>query len=126
MVPVLAWLLWRHPPSRLPFVGIAGISILGALATGWGAEWITQLARSDADINSVVNISPSRFIGLSWLLLGIPLSIWLTWRGRLGWASLAISPYLLPPYLLMAMLERNPADKGRRTGPTDSSGNVPP
>jgi hypothetical protein len=35
----------------------------------------------------------------------VPLAAWLTLRGKLGWASLAISPYLLPYYFQMLGLE---------------------
>ena len=105
MLPALAWLLWQQPWSRLPFVGIAVGSIAGAFATGWLDEWIVTLASGGmAQTESWSNLSPSRFLGSWWLLLGVPLAAWLTWRGRLGWASLAVSPYLLPYYLLFGLL----------------------
>jgi hypothetical protein len=41
-----------------------------------------------------------------WLsLLLLPVAGWLTYRGRLGLASLAVTPYILPSYLLMLALE---------------------
>jgi hypothetical protein len=105
MLPLLAWLLWKHPQWRWPFVGIAVASVLAALGTGWGVEWSSRLITSGGDIANPVNIGPSRFIGAWWMLAGVPLAAWLTWKDRVGWASLAISPYLLPPYLLFAVLE---------------------
>ena len=39
------------------------------------------------------------------MVIGLPLAAWLTWKGRLGLASLAASPYWLPYYLLMLLLE---------------------
>ena len=104
MLPALAWLLWRQPWTRWPFVGIAVVSLLGAFATGWLDEWIGALFRGGmAETTSWLNLSPSRFIGAWWLLIGVPLAAWLTWRGRLGLASLAVSPYLLPYYLLFGV-----------------------
>lgn len=49
------------------------------------------------------NFSPTRLIGVVWLLIGVPLAAWLTWKGRVGIAGLAMTPYLLPPYLLMLL-----------------------
>lgn len=40
-----------------------------------------------------------------WVPIGLALAAWLTWKGRLGYASLAASPYWLPYYLLFALLE---------------------
>ena len=113
MLPVLAWLLWRHPASRLPFVGLFVVHLVAVLATGWGGEWVSVLLASGDEIGSVLNLGPSRFIGVAWVVIGLPLAAWLTWRGRLGWASLAASPYWLPYYLLMPVLE---LDRGRRRG----------
>jgi len=48
---------------------------------------------------------PPAWLGSAWLLIGVPLGAWLTWRGRVGWAGLAISPYWLMPYYLMLLLE---------------------
>lgn len=71
-----------------------------------GPNWISSLAQLGPDeIANDFNLSPSRFIGLAWLVVGVPLAAWLTLRGRLGWASLAVSPYLLPYYVQMLGLE---------------------
>lgn len=111
MLPALVWLLWRQPWTRWPFVGIAVGSLLGALATGWLDEWIGALLRGGmAETGSWLNLSPSRFIGAWWLAIGIPLGAWLTWRGRIGLASLAISPYLLPYYLLFGLVTDRAAE----------------
>ena len=59
------------------------------------------------------NYGPSRFIGLLWIPIGVALAVLLTWRGRLGLASLAISPYWLPYYFLMLLLEFAPARQPR-------------
>lgn len=106
MLPVMAWILWRRPEWRAPFVAIALVHGLAVLATGWAGEWIALLLTLGRESVSPNNLGPSRFLGAAWLVIGIPLAVFLTWRGRLGWASLAISyPYVLPYYLLMLLLE---------------------
>lgn len=106
MLPLLAWILWQRPGWRLPFLGIAALGLLTALPTGYLSEWLGSLFRSGADeIGNDFNLSPSQFIGAAWLVVGVPLAAWLTFRGRLGWASMAVSPYLLPYYVQMLGLE---------------------
>ena len=106
MVPLLAWILWQRPAWRLPFVGMALIGVLTAIPTGYLPTWIGSLLQSGTnEIANDFNLSPSRFLGPAWLIIGLPLAAWLTFRGRLGWASMAISPYLLPYYVQMLGLE---------------------
>jgi hypothetical protein len=106
MVPLLAWILWKRPSWRLPFLGIAGLGLLTALPTGYLPQWIGSLFTSATDeIRNDFNLSPSHVLGEAWLLVGVPLATWLTLRGRVGWASMAISPYLLPYYVQMLGLE---------------------
>jgi hypothetical protein len=106
MLPLLAWILWRQPPWRLPFAGIVVVGVLTALPTGYLATWTSSLFQSGAnEMANAFNLSPSRVVGVAWLVIGLPLAAWLTVRGRLGWASLAISPYLLPYYFQMLGLE---------------------
>ena len=114
MVPLLAWILWQRPRWRLPFAGMVAAGLLTALPTGYLAVWIGSLLQSSArEIANDFNLSPSRWVGLAWLIIGLPLAAWLTVRRRIGWASLAISPYLLPYYLQMLGLElvQPPADE---------------
>jgi hypothetical protein len=106
MLPLLAWILWRHPAWRLPFAGIVVVGVLTAIPTGYLPAWIGSLFQSGAnEMANDFNLSPSRFLGAAWLVIGVPLAAWLTLRGKLGWASLAISPYLLPYYFQMLGLE---------------------
>lgn len=105
MLPIVAWLLWRHPDWRVPFVAIFMLHALAVWATGWGAEWIGVLLGSTDEIASPLNVGPSRLIGLAWAIVALPVAAWLTWRGRLGWASLLAAPYWLPYYLMMPVLE---------------------
>lgn len=109
MLPLLAWVLWKRPAWRLPFAAMAIVVVLTAIPTGYLPDWIASFANSSArDVSNAFNLSPSRFIGVAWLVIGIPLAVWLTFKGRLGWASMAISPYLLPYWVQMLGLELVP------------------
>ena len=104
MLPVAAWLLWREPWLRWPFAGMAALSVIGAVATGYAGEWFGILLRSSSQ-QMPGSFGPAALLGLWWLPIGLALAAWLTWRGRLGLASLAASPYLLGYYWLFALLE---------------------
>ena len=106
MLPLAVWLLWKDPWLRLPFAGMAFGSIIFAAGTGYLEPWIGSLLETPEKVyTSDVNFSPSRFIGSWWILLGAPIAFVLLTRGRIGWASLALSPYLWPQYFLFAFLE---------------------
>jgi len=106
MLPLLAWILWQRPAWRWPFVGIVALVIASAVPTGYLGDWVASFNASGVkDIANDFNLSPSRFVGPWWLLVGIPLGVWLTLRGRIGWASMAISPYLLPYWVQLLGLE---------------------
>lgn len=106
MLPLLGWILWQRPGWRVPFVGIVVAGIATALPTGYLAEWTgTLLTSGGEELTNDFNLSPSHLIGAWWLLIGTPLAAWLTARNHLGWASMAISPYLLPYYVQMLGLE---------------------
>ena len=118
LLPVAAWLLWQRPDLRLPFAVMLVAHTGAVLLSGWGGEWVRQLIASTDEVHSFWNMGPSRLIGLWWLVIGLPLGIWLTIRGKLGLASLAVSPYWLPYYYLFVLLDlphgkaaraRNPA-----------------
>ena len=106
MLPVAAWLLWERPEWRVPFAAALAAHALAVLAIGWGPEWVGTIIAAGRDADLPSNVGPSRFIGtLPWLVIGLPLATWLTWRGRVGLASIAASPYWLPYYLIMPLLE---------------------
>jgi hypothetical protein len=112
VLPIAAWLLWRQPVLRWPFVAMFVIHAGLVLLSGWGGEWIGRLLTSTDEVESAFNIGPSALVGVWWLLLGIPLGIWLFARGRVGLAGLAITPYVLPYYLMVALLDL-PASRER-------------
>lgn len=108
MLPAAAWLLWKDPGLRLPFVAMLTIQAALALVTGHALEWLGVLAHAGVvDMTNPYAIGPSRLIGAAWLVIGIPLAAVLAWKGRVGLAGLAASPYWLPYYLLFPLLELN-------------------
>jgi hypothetical protein len=122
MIPVAAWLLWKEPGWRWPFVVGAIFQLVIVAGLGWGNGWLGTLVNASSDALLPSNLGPSRFIGQWWVVIGIPLAAWLTVRGRIGWAALAASPYWLPYYLLMPVLElarRGPMKKQPRHGQQD-------
>lgn len=108
MLPVLVWLLWKRPNLRLGFAVLVVVHGVAVLATGLGPDWVARLVASSSELRHVNNLAPSRFIGAAWIPVGFAIAGWLTWRGRLGLASLAASPYVFPYYLLMLILELIP------------------
>lgn len=105
MLPILAWILWRQSEWRTPFIAIFAVHAALVVASGWGGEWVAVLAASSDELTSPLNLAPSRWVGMVWLVAAVPAAILLTVRGRLGWASLLASPYWLPYYLMMPILE---------------------
>ena len=128
MLPVVAWALWREPWTRIPFVA-AAIAHVGIVA-GMGLldDWLLRLAEaSGTERLQPANLSPSRWLPYPlWAAIFLPLAAWLTYRGRLGLASLAISPYIFPLYLLMGFLELRPRDahEGRHVNRRPASSRV--
>lgn len=106
MLPILGWILWQRPEWRIPAIVAALAHFAIALASGWGVPWVEMLLTLGGEQGSPNNLGPTRLFGAWWLVAGVPMSIWLARRGRLGWASLAVSyPYVLPYYLVMLVLE---------------------
>ena len=106
MLPVLAWLLWHRTDARWAFMGAAGLVIATGLLTGTLGTWAQLLlAASGPEYAAPWNLGPSRWIGAAWVPAGLLLAAWATWRGHLGLASLAVSPYLIHYYAIFALLE---------------------
>jgi hypothetical protein len=106
MLPVAAWVLWKQPEWRIPFVAAFAVHAVVVVATGWADDWTVALLAAGGDVTNPSNVGPSRVLGtVPWVLIGVPLAGWLTVRGRLGLASLMASPYWLPYYLLVLLLE---------------------
>jgi hypothetical protein len=123
MVPLVAWTVWNRPQCRVPFFAATVIQLIAVTALGWTGEWATAMLAASGDALNPSNVGPSRFVGVvPWLCVGVPLAALLTRRGRIGWASLAVSPYWLPYYLLMPLLELSMGPNQRRlSAPPQSS-----
>lgn len=105
-LPLAALLLWRDRSLLLPFTAIAAMGIVTTVASGYSSDWVRVLIGIGMQYPSQeFNLSPTRILGPTWLVVGIPLAAWLTFRKRSGWAGLAMSPYLVPQYLLILLLE---------------------
>jgi hypothetical protein len=106
MLPLAAWLLWQRPEWRWPFAAAVVVHVAAVIGLGWAEGWVGTLVAAAEDAALPSNVGPSRLVGtIPWLVVGLPLAAWLTWKGRVGWASLAASPYWLPYYLLFPLLE---------------------
>ena len=114
MVPVAVWLLWKRPDLRIPAAGIFVVHAALVVVTGYGGQWLQRLATSGDEI-ALHNAGPSALIGPWWIPIGLALAVVFTWRGRLGLASLAASPYLILYYWIFALLELVPFDRSQRT-----------
>jgi hypothetical protein len=108
MLPLVAWLLWRHPRARWPFAAMFGLHAIAVIGTGYGPEWLAVLLAAGSEVASDVNTSPSAIIGLWWLVVAIPAAVWALLRDRPATAGLVLQPYWLPYYLLMPFADRWP------------------
>ena len=121
-MPLAAWILWRRPAWRLPFAGMFAVNALLVAATGMGAEWIGALLNARPEVEGNLNLGPSAVFGPIWIPIGFALAAILTWRGHLGLASVAASPYWLPYYFLMLLLEFvTPPEKAHRLTQTTAT-----
>lgn len=68
-----------------------------------------------------MDTGPGRLIGPIWVPLGLAIAAVLTWRGRLGLASMAASPYWVDYYLLILLVEAIPR-KASMTSANSSRG----
>jgi uncharacterized membrane protein len=108
MLPLLIWLLWKRPWTRWTFAGMA-LGVVGvSLATGQLMPWLERLLLTRGEIGGPYDFGPGALIGVWWTPIGLLLAAVLTWRGRLGLASLAASPYWIPYYFLILLLELRP------------------
>lgn len=116
IVPLTVWLLWREPWTRLPFLGIGLVVVGVSFLSGDMLPWFGNLlALGGANYGHFANLSPTKLIGAAWLIVGVPLAAWLTVKGRVGLAGLAVSPYVLPFYLLILLWEWSPSPSSRPT-----------
>jgi hypothetical protein len=109
MIPIAAYLLWSQPWLRLPSLALLVLSGAAVLATGYADEWAHILLFVSGDaFDSPFNLAPSRVIGAAWMPIALAAAALLTWRRHVGLAAVVANPYVLPHYLLLAILELLP------------------
>jgi hypothetical protein len=111
-IPLLVWLWLRQPTERRWMVAAAVVIGVLTLATGYAGSWFEILRDSTGDIANATNMAPSALIGYAWVPVGIVLSILAFRRGWIGTASLLFSPYWLPYYFQMVVLDLIRRPKG--------------
>jgi hypothetical protein len=79
--------------------------LAATLATGWLGEWIGVLRSVSAVLEGKTFLGWQRWIGEWWWMAALPLATLFIWRGRLGIASIAVSPHVVPYYWLFLLLE---------------------
>lgn len=104
-VPVALWLLWKRPALRPWFATIVALNVILILLIGFGPQWLEALWHARTEMANPINFAPSAMIGGWWVPVGAVLAAFSFWKGRLGFASLFLSPYWLPYYLLMPVLD---------------------
>ena len=114
MIPAAVYLLWKDRglwmPAAVIFLAHASIVVF----SGWHVPWLEELATTSRSTGEIFgNVGPTRLLGALWLVVGLPVGVWLTVKGRVGLAGLAISPYVLAPYYLMVGLDLFPWLRGR-------------
>lgn len=118
LAPMAIWIVWKRPEWRWPFAGMFVAHALLVVWTGLGAEWIHTLLTTGSGLQSFfLNLSPTRFVGYWWFVIGLPLAWWLFRRGHVGWAGLAISPYIWIYYLFWTLPPVNRAKAGAAREP---------
>ena len=115
LLPAFAWILWKQRASRLPFLGMLAAYGVALLASGWGTEWIITVLTQGALYTGVDrDFGPTRVFGPAWIPVGLVVAAWLTYHGRIGFASIPVAPYWTPQYAMMLLLEMRHSDQARR------------
>ncbi len=106
-IPLAIWLVVHRPDLRLPALAITLVQIVGLVASGLGEAWIVSLFGSASLTYASFSLGMGRIFGNQWILVGIPVATVMVWKGSAAVAALAgivASPFLLPQYLLMAVV----------------------
>lgn len=115
MVPVVLWIVWRRRAWWPWLIAAAVLYAAATWATGWLDEWFAVLGSVSAGLEGKTFLGWQRWLGEWWWAVAVPLAAMLMWWGRLGLASIAISPHIVPYYWLFLLLEvpPNPAETRR-------------
>lgn len=102
-LPLATWLLWQDRSLWRPAALLAlGLGV-ATLATGYAFDWLRAMLAYGADAYTFYGFTWA--FGKAWLIVGIPLAVWLTWKGRPGLAGFVASPYTLSTYWLMPLID---------------------
>ena len=104
LIPGLVWLLWQEPSYRKGFVALLALHVGAVFATGYAFDWLPALFGATHDMNADYNFTPSAVIGWWWALICLPVAAFLTWKGRIGWASLSMNVYAAGVAFLMWLI----------------------
>jgi hypothetical protein len=107
MLPVLIWVLYRSKEAWIGFIGATLAVVLAGLATQTLWTYLSLILGTSSSFwyTSPWNIGPSSLIGPIWVPFGLAIAAVATWKGWLGVASLAASPYLIHYYAVFALLD---------------------
>ena len=122
-LPLAVYLFWKRADLRRGLLVMTAVNVLGVVIVGQGAEWLSYLAARGAEnTGAVFNMHPAAELGALWLVVGVPLAAFLTWRGWPGVAGVVLSPSLLAQYLLMLFVppDRRPRPPDRPASSTGS------
>lgn len=103
-VPLVGYLVWTNRHMWRWYLGLFVIHALAVLGSGLAFEWVSTVLAYGRQPE--YDIGPTMWFGAAWFIVGLPLAALLTLQGRVGWAGLAMSTYVVPQYLLMPLLER--------------------
>ena len=105
MLPVGIWIVW-HRRAWWPWLLLGLAAYVAAnWMTGWLDEWIDILRSVSAGLEGKTFLGWQRWLGEWWWAVALPLAAMLSWRGRLGLASVAISPHIVPYYWIFVLLD---------------------
>lgn len=107
MLPLVAWVMWKQPAWRWPFVGMFVAHAALVWWSGYGPAWIARLLEvGGEEVALNINAAPSAFLGAWWFVIAVPVAIALFWKGKPATSGLFLQPYWLPYYLLMPLADR--------------------
>lgn len=105
-LPLAASLVVADRRLAIPAMAMLVATVGIAMVTGYLDDWIASaLPFGAGSMEHLGNVGPTALIGPAWYVIGLPLAVWLTLRKRFGLAGLALTTYVAPQYLLVALWE---------------------
>lgn len=105
-VPLAAWIVLRRADLRVPAAALFAGAFAANLATGEMQRWVAVAGATPlSQFGFQYNLGLTRLLGIAGIAVGIPLGILLCRRGFLGLGGVAMSPYVLPQYWLMPLVD---------------------